>query len=54
MMKELGAFEEALQLYEKAHAYQQAAELAFANSFYSIALENYRKSDDKLGEAETL
>jgi outer membrane protein assembly factor BamB/tetratricopeptide (TPR) repeat protein len=50
----LGAFDEALELYEKGQAYQQAAKLAFANSHYSKALENYRKSDDPMGEAETL
>jgi outer membrane protein assembly factor BamB/tetratricopeptide (TPR) repeat protein len=50
----LGVYKEAIQLYEKGKAYQEAARLAFENSLFSRALENYRKSDDSLGEAETL
>jgi outer membrane protein assembly factor BamB/tetratricopeptide (TPR) repeat protein len=52
--EKLDSFEEALTLYENAQAFQEAARLAFEHALYSKALENYRKSDDAMGEADTL
>jgi outer membrane protein assembly factor BamB len=52
--KRVNEVERALQLYEKGHFFKEAANLALNNELYSRALENYRKSGDTEGEAETL
>ena len=52
-LNELNDENKAMQLLDYGGYYNEAAEIAFQKRYYSLALEYYRKAENKLGKAQT-